>query len=457
MPTLEDVARAAGVSRATVSRVVNGAPNVSSDLQRVVLEAIAAVGYVPNRAARQLITGRSGVIALVMSIVPEPGSRELALDGGRGGVSAGGSSPTSRGSALDGGRGGGDGSEDRGEHGSGGVGALAGAVSGASSVALRGSALDRDGAAVAVAVGGEAADPVGTEVGEVLNASGVGPAALRESSRDDGWADTSSDSSPARVFADPFFGRIVAGVLGFLRPRHLHPLLMLAEDEQSRAQVLDDLRQGAADGALVVSIDPADPLPGLLVEAGLPAVFFARPERPMPVRYVDLAHQDGGRLAAERLLALGRRRVGVIAGPLALHAGRARLDGFCETMARHGVAYVPYLVGNFTQDSGERAMRELLEREPRLDGVFAANDLMAVGALHVLLEGGRRVPQDVAVIGFDDSSAATSARPRLTTVRQPVEAMAARMAGLLLERLDAPDAPPRAVLFDAELVVRASG
>jgi len=352
VPTLEDVARAAGVSRATVSRVVNGAPNVSTELQRVVQDAIAAVGYVPNRAARQLITGRSGVIALVMSIASQAPSPPSAL----------------------------------------------------------------------------------------AAAGGVGP-----------------EAAPDRVFADPFFGRIVAGVLGFLRPRRLHPLLMLAEDGASRAQVLDHLREGAADGALVVSIEPSDPLPGLLVEAGLPAVFFARPERPLPVRYVDLAHQDGGRLAAERLLTQGRRRVAAIAGPLTLHAGRARLDGFCDTMARHGVAYVPYAVGNFTQDSGEQAMRELLEREPELDGVFASNDLMAVGALHVLLERGRRVPQDVAVIGFDDSSAATASRPRLTTVRQPVEEMAARMAQLLLERLDEPEAPPRAVLFDSELIVRASG
>ena len=372
VPTLEDVARAAGVSRATVSRVVNGAPNVSSDLQRLVQDAIAAVGYVPNKAARQLITGRSGVIALVMSLAPEAASPESSHD--------------------------------------------AGAVGGS-------------GAASAVGTGDETT---------VSSASAAADA-------------------PDRVFADPFFGRIVAGVLGYLRPRRLHPLLMLAEDDASRAQVLDHLREGAADGALVVSIDPSDPLPGLLVEAGLPAVFFARPERPLPVRYVDLAHQDGGRLAAERLLALDRRRVAAIAGPLTLHAGRARLDGFCDTMARHGVAYVPYAVGNFTQDSGEQAMRELLEREPELDGVFASNDLMAVGALHVLLERGRRVPEDVAVIGFDDSSVATSARPRLTTVRQPVEEMAAQMAQLLLERLDEPRAQPRAVLFDSELIVRASG
>jgi DNA-binding LacI/PurR family transcriptional regulator len=394
-PTLEDVARAAGVSRATVSRVVNGATNVSADVQRTVRDAIAAVGYVPNQAARQLITGRSGVIALVMSIVPEPGSPPAAR-------------------AIS-------------EHG---LGAETGVAAQHGLGAQAGPETDSANSA-------DSADSA--------HAASAGDAAGDEAEARD------------RVFGDPFFGRIVSGVLGFLRPRHLYPLLMLAEDDTTRGQVLDHLRRGAADGALVVSIDPADPLPGLLSAAGLRAVHFARPERPLPVDYVDLAHQDGGRLAAERLVAGGRRRVAAIAGPLDLHAGRARLDGFCDTMARHGVAYVPVAVGNFTQDSGEHAMRELLERDPDLDGVFASNDLMAAGALHVLRERGLCVPEQVAVIGFDDSSAATACRPRLTTVRQPVEEMAARMAHLLLERLDEPKAPPRAVLFEPELVLRASG
>ncbi|MFC5909164.1 LacI family DNA-binding transcriptional regulator [Streptacidiphilus monticola] len=358
-PTLEDVARAAGVSRATVSRVVNGTRNVAPEIQRAVLQAVSAVGYVPNLAARQLITRRSGVVALVMS-------------------------------------------------------------------------------------GGDADDPSGTS----------GQAEPRSQDAQEARA---LAEFGAQVFADPFFGRVLTGVLAHLGPRGLHPLLMLARGDASRTQVVSRLRQGAADGALVVSIDPADPLPRRLVQAGLPTVLFARPEQPLRAAYVDLAHQDGGRLAAERLLQRGCRQVGAIAGPLALHAGRARLDGFCDTMARHGHAYVPVAVGNFTQDSGEQAMRELLAQQPDLDGVFAGNDLMAAGALHVLREHGRRVPEDVALVGFDDSGAALSCRPRLTTVRQPVEEMAAQMAALLLETLDAPTAPPRAVLFDPELVVRASG
>ncbi|HWG24284.1 LacI family DNA-binding transcriptional regulator [Actinospica sp.] len=340
-PTLEDVAREAGVSRATVSRVVNGSPTVAEHLQLAVMRAIATVGYVPNRAARQLMTGRSGVIALVTSIELDVDSQSL-----------------------------------------------------------------------------------------------VRP--------------------HPQIYGDPFFGRIVDGVLGYLAPRRVHPLIMLAENALSRSAVLEQMRQHAVDGALVVSTDPADPLPAQLAEEELPAVFFAQPKPHLPFDYVDLAHQDGGRLVAERLIKLGRRRVAAISGPANLNASESRIDGFRNAMARHGVGYVAVAQGNFTQASGELAMRDLLLQEPDVDGVFAANDLMAVGALHVLAEQGRRVPEDVAVIGFDDSSAALAARPQLTTVRQPVEEMAARMARLLLERLDDPERRPQAELFDAELIVRSS-
>lgn len=103
-------------------------------------------------------------------------------------------------------------------------------------------------------------------------------------------------------------------------------------------------------------------------------------------------------------------------------------------------------------------MRVLLAEQPDLDGVFAANDLMAQGACLVLREHGRRIPEDVAVVGFDDSAAAVAARPRLTTVRQPVEDMAAEMVRLLLDRVAGVAATePVAVLFEPELVIRDSG
>jgi DNA-binding LacI/PurR family transcriptional regulator len=101
-------------------------------------------------------------------------------------------------------------------------------------------------------------------------------------------------------------------------------------------------------------------------------------------------------------------------------------------------------------------MRELLARQPELDGVFIASDLMAQGALQVLHRQGRRIPGDVAVVGFDDSAAALSCDPQLTTVRQPVEEMAGEMARLLLRQINAPDGPVQSVVFQPTLVVRGS-
>ncbi|CAM5244130.1 HTH-type transcriptional repressor PurR [Streptomyces alboniger] len=126
-------------------------------------------------------------------------------------------------------------------------------------------------------------------------------------------------------------------------------------------------------------------------------------------------------------------------------------------MGAGGQPYVPVAEGAFTLDSGARAMHRLLREHPDIDGVFAANDLMAQGVCQVLREQGRRIPHDVAVVGFDDSSVAVTCRPRLTTVRQPVEEMGEQMARLLQERAQGTRPEPTSAIFDPELVVRESG
>ena len=124
-------------------------------------------------------------------------------------------------------------------------------------------------------------------------------------------------------------------------------------------------------------------------------------------------------------------------------------------MARHGHAYVPS--ARATSPPQRRGGDErLLAEHPDIDGVFAANDLMAQGALLVLRHHGRRVPDDVAVVGFDDSSAALASRPPLTTVRQPVEDMAAEMARMLLAHIEQPDHPVTSRIFEPTLVIRES-
>ncbi|GGV74937.1 LacI family transcriptional regulator [Streptomyces griseoloalbus] len=406
-PTLEDVAREAGVSRATVSRVVNGVRNVDPAIQDLVRRAIERTGYAPNQAARQLVTRRTTTVALVVS-----GAGDGSETGGK----------------EDGHR------RDRQRR--------------------DGQRTDGEGVGREEANRGEV-NRDGTSGGEV-NRDGANRDGTSGGEANRDGANREQIAFATRVFADPFFGRVVGGVVGHLRPRSMHPVLMFAETPETRQEVVTYLRQGGADGALVVSTHPDDPLPALLAEARLPAVLFARPGRPVPLSYVDLAHREGGRLAAEHLLARGCRRIVTVAGPLAVAASQERLAGFRDTLARQGNPYVPVAEGGFTVDSGMAAMTSLIAEHPDIDGVFTANDLMAQGAIQALRDHGRRVPQDVAVVGFDDSSVAVTCRPRLTTVRQPVEEMAATMSGLLDDHIRGRRREPTSVIFDPELVVRDS-
>ncbi|WP_306215571.1 LacI family DNA-binding transcriptional regulator [Actinoplanes sp. RD1] len=338
LPTLEDVARAAGVSRATASRVINGVRNVDPKLHSVVWDAVNATGYVPNRLARSLVTRRSGTILLVVS---------------------------------------------------------------------------------------------------------------DSETHDD-------DPFLGRFFADPYFGRVVGGLMRVLREAGIQLALQMVGTAGQRTRLVGDLRHGQADGAVVLSLPAADPLPGMLTEAGVPAVLIGRPGEPVPINYVDLANETGAGLAADHLVARGARTIGMISGPPAVPAGADRIAGFRRAMARHGHGWVPLVSGNFTRESGEAAARELLARHPGIDGLFVANDLMALGAVITLRAAGRRVPEDVAVVGFDDSSAALAADPPLTTVRQPLEDMAAEAAQLLLARLEDATMRPSSVIYEPALIVRGS-
>jgi len=326
--TLEEVARVAGVSRATVSRVVNHVPTVDSDLRETVERAIQATGYRPNQAARSLVTRRAGSIALVL--------------------------------------------------------------------------------------------PEGS-----------------------------------RILDDPFFGRVVQGAVDVVGPLGVHLVITLT-GSSTYQNLLGDLRQGRLDGAILIHTYVDDPLPGLLVESGVPAVLSGRPYHPLAISQVDVDQAAGVRLAADHLVARGCRRIGTISGPLSTPAGLDRMVGFRAAMAELGQADVPMAEGDFSSESGAAAAGRLLAEHPDVDGLFIASDLMAHGALPVLRKSGRRVPDDLAVVGFDDSSSALVCDPQLTTVRQPVEDMAGEMVRLLLERVENPDRPVRSVVFEPSLVVRES-
>lgn len=328
-PTLEMVAARAGVSRATVSRVVNGSPTVTPDTVAAVKQAISELNYVPNHAARMLASRRTQAIAL---IVPE---------------------------------------------------------------------------------------------------------------------------STAKVFADPFFAQVVQGVALHLADTE-YTLTMLIESETNSEKTRRYLLGGNVDGALVVSHHTGDHSFAQL-NGSLPVVYGGRPLLPVEGEslYIDVDNPGGAASATEHLLALGRTRVGTIAGPGDMPPGVDRLQGWRHAMAEHGLDDSLVAHGDFTLASGAEAMRALLERDPQIDAVFAANDQMAVGAYQALAEAGRRVPDDVAVVGFDDNYFAETATPQLTTVHQPSVEMGAAMAALLVRVIEGRDYEPNTVL-STTLVQRSS-
>ncbi|MET4922219.1 LacI family DNA-binding transcriptional regulator [Streptomyces sp. PSRA5] len=261
-----------------------------------------------------------------------------------------------------------------------------------------------------------------------------------------------------RFFAEPYFSDVLHGVGTGLADTDMQLLLTLVRTEKERGRFLQYARAGRVDGVLLVSVHGSDPLPDLLAEMDLPTVLSGRRSADEPVSYVDSDNVGGARSAVHHLVETGRRRIATITGPLDMYVAQCRLGGYREAVASAGGDADPSWTahGDFTEESGRRAMAELLARHPDLDAVFAASDVMAAGALHSLRAAGRRVPEDVAVVGFDDSPIARHTDPGLTSVRQPVEEMGRAMARVLLAGIDAPGAPSQHVVLPTELVRRAS-
>jgi DNA-binding LacI/PurR family transcriptional regulator len=326
--TLEEVARVAGVSRATVSRVVNGNPEVGRGVER----AVERLGYVPNPAARSLVTRRSQSIGLVIG------------------------------------------------------------------------------------------EPAG------------------------------------RLFEDPFFPRLLRGIGAALSSRDLQLVLLMPQSSSEEARTERYLTAGHVDGALFVSLHGNDPLPQSISSRGVPVVVGGRPPRGSQVSYVDVDNVQGARSAVEHLIETGRTRIGTIAGPQDMPAGQDRLAGYQDALDNAGIGRDAKLIsdGDFTHQGGAEAARRILGARPNLDAIFAASDLMAAGAVQVLRAAGRRIPEDVAVVGFDDSPSAETPDPPLTSVRQPIEEMGREMVRLLVEQLADPGSVPRTVILATQLVRRRS-
>jgi DNA-binding LacI/PurR family transcriptional regulator len=329
-PTLEDVARAAGVSRATVSRVINGSTKVSPQVRRSVRSVIEELGFVPNTAARALVTQRTGTVALVVS------------------------------------------------------------------------------------------EPV------------------------------------ARMFADPFFETIVRESASELAAADVQLVLVPSSTPQECARFERFCAGRHVDGVLLLSLHEPDSLPAVLARVGLPVVLGGRPLAGAPtIPYVDVDNETGARLAVEHLLARGRTTIGTITGPTDTRAGIDRLTGYRAGLGRLPTRRSLMVPGDFTRAGGKRAMHRLLAQEPGIDAVFCASDLTALGAIDAATAAGLKVPDDIAIVGFDDLELARYSTPPLTTVRQPTEQLGREMARLLLSLIRGDDRPTH-VLLPTRLVLRGS-
>jgi DNA-binding LacI/PurR family transcriptional regulator len=260
-----------------------------------------------------------------------------------------------------------------------------------------------------------------------------------------------------RMFADPFFAGTIRGIAGGLRASRYQLVLLMTQNDADRDRVEQHLLRGNADGVLLLSVRADDPIPSRLVEAGIPCVLAGRPAKGLGVGFVDADNEGGAYQAVRHLVGRGCRTIATVAGPADMAPGADRLAGWARALTEADHPVLPSLVarGDFTPPGGAAAASELLDRHPELNGVFVASDLMAIGVLEALRRAGRRVPDDVAVVGFDDSELARSSVPPLTTIRQPLDELGRTMAELLVGQLD-DGTDPEGVVLQTQLVIRES-
>ncbi|HKC20653.1 MAG TPA: LacI family DNA-binding transcriptional regulator [Candidatus Dormibacteraeota bacterium] len=321
--TLDEVAKAAGVSRATASRVFTGNPKVSDTARNAVEQAASTLGYVPNRAARSLAAGRSESVGVV---IPDP-----------------------------------------------------------------------------------------------------------------------------NVFHDPSIARLIRGIGAELADHGLQMVLFAPQSETDLERLEQYLAGGHVDAVLVIRLE-LEALPARLQSRGIPVVLGGRPKNGLQVSFVDVDNHAGGKTATEHLIEQGRRHIAHLASP-----GHAtRFQGYREAMWSAALRSDLVEVAEPDRDGGEMAMARLLSQHEDIDAVFAASDAMAIGAMWVLQALGRRVPDDVAIIGFDDSPLAAATQPPLSSVRQPMEEMGREMTRLVVSMNALNTHGPLQKILDPTLAVRES-
>ena len=327
--TIRDIADLAGVSIATVSRVLNDRPDVSPETRETVLQVVREHGFSTNRGARGLSSGRTGMIGLTLPLV-----------------------------------------------------------------------------------------------------------------------------------ADAYFGPILSGAAEALYERDLRIVLAATLHEHDReVSLVERLMRGTTDGAILMLPEESEAELVSLQQQGFPFV-VVDPREPPPegIPCVAAMHAAGAKQATEHLLGLGHRRIGAIAGSPGWYATEERLAGFRAALAGAGILLDPELVvhSDWRLPWGTAAAHRLLDLADPPTAIFGFNDNVAIGALHAAHERGLRVPDDLSVVGFDDTNQAVIVTPRLTSVAQPLAELGRMGVSLLVRLLEGQRLDALRIELATRLVVRDS-
>lgn len=329
--TLEEIARRAGVSRSTVSRVINNQPNVRTEVRNRVMQVVEQTGYHPNLAARSLASSRTNVIGLV---IPR---------------------------------------------------------------------------------------------------------------------------SVQHFFTDPYFPRLTQGIAEACNRYNYTLSLFLFHTEDDERQLFPRItRRGFVDGVIIQATYAAHELFEQLNQGEVPYIVAGRPMDSLKTSFVDVDNVNGALMAVRHLIAQNRQRIAHISGPLVTTAGIDRLEGYKQALFENNLPSNKDLIveGDFSEISGYYCAQRLLPHHP--DAIFIAADVMAIGALRAIREAKLSVPDDIAIVSFDDVPPAVQATPRLTTIRQPIRRMGIKLVETLMDIINNGVKPPRSVVFGTELVVRES-
>ena len=265
--------------------------------------------------------------------------------------------------------------------------------------------------------------------------------------------------SHTRLFSEPYFPAIITGAVDELADTDLQLLLIVVRTKGERARLVRYLESRPVDGALLLSVHGRDPLPELFERLDIPmSSAAAAPAPSASAASTPRATSAAPATPSTTCSPAGCQTIATITGDLDQEGARARAEGYRQALEEAGLANEEDLIaqGDFSEESGAAAMTALLRRRPDVDGVFAASDVMAARALRVLHEAGRAVPDEVAVVGWDDSDVARGTQPSLTSIRQPTEELGHAMARLLLDEMDDPNRARREIVLGTELVHRAS-